>query len=423
MNAGSEADHKSEAPVVIVGAGLAGLACACRLADAGVKISVYEASDRVGGRVATDQVDGFRLDRGFQVFLTAYPEAAGLLDYEALQLRPFYPGALIQIGRSRFRFADPWRHPLAGLIGLRSPIANLRDALRIARMRAAALRDYSGQDEKNPPTTLEYLRRFGLSDRVIDRFFRPFFAGVFLERALRTPGSFFRFVFSMFARGLATLPADGMQAIPRQLAARLPADSLHLNAAVESISGNCVRLACGDTLHARAVVVATDADAAQRLVPETRDVEWNGGTTVYFSSPISPIGENILLLNGNGRGLVNHVCVPSDVSARYAPPGASLVSVNTIGIPSIDDPELVRCILDELRDWFGDIVDRWELLRVYRIPRALPVCRPQSISPMNDGKPGSPFLCGDYLEGPSINGALAGGRKSANAVLSCLARA
>lgn len=416
----SEHDRAADKPVVIVGAGLAGLACARHLSEAGVTVMVIEAADRVGGRVATDEVHGFLLDRGFQVFLTAYPEAADLLDYDALQLRPFYPGSLIQVGRRRYRFADPWRRPLASLAGLLSPIAGLSDAVRIAGLRAAALRSGNARSKERPLATLEYLHQFGLSERVIDRFFRPFLAGVFLERGLQTSSSFFQFVFSMFARGLATLPACGMREIPAQLAAGLPASSIRLNSTVECIESSRVQLACGDSVEASAIVVATDADAARQLVHRLPPVAWNSATTIYFATPSSPIRENILVLNGNGSGLVNHVCVPSDVSSHYAPADAALISVSVVGITDFDDVELGRRVIDELRTWFGNPVDAWELLRVYRIPRALPATwtRPDWNSPAAEHK--KLFLCGDYLEDPSINGALASGRKVATAVLNAL---
>jgi phytoene dehydrogenase-like protein len=406
--------------VAVVGAGLAGLACARRLGEAGVPVRVFEAQDRVGGRVGTDRIDGFRLDRGFQVFLTAYPEAARLLDYKALMLRPFYPGALVQLEKRRYRFADPWRRPLASLQALCAPIAGLSDAMRIARLRAAALGSREPSDPAASTATREYLGQFKLSKRVVDRFFRPFFGGVFLETELQTPSSFFRFVFSMFARGSAALPAEGMQAIPQQLADNLPRGTVRLGAPVASVGPRGVRLASGEAIDCRAAVIAADAESARRLVPGLPTVSWNSTTTMYYTAPRSPISESILVLNGMGRGLVNHVCVPSDVSDQYAPAGSALISVSIIGVPDFDDNELNRRVKDELRGWFGQSIAGWTLLRVARIARALPAsCTPPPASLW--GPAGERIvLCGDYLEDPSINGALISGRKAANAVLQML---
>ncbi len=406
-----------EPPVVIIGAGLAGLACARHLVRAGVGVQLLEAADAVGGRVRTDEVAGFRLDRGFQVFLPAYPEAAAVLDYVALQLRPFYPGALIQCGARRYRFADPWRRPLASLSALLSPIATASDALRIARLRSAALSSAAARNAADSIATCDDLRQFGLSERVIERFFRPFFGGVFLERELQTPSWFFRFVFAMFASRGAALPANGMQAIPEQLAAELPAATVRLNTPVASVEPGRVHLASGETVACAACVVATDAHSAGRLVSRGPSVRWNGTTTVYYAAPRSPVREGILVLNGMGPGLVNHVCVPSDVAGQYAPEGRTLVSVSIIGVPDLDDAELSRRVVEELRGWFGEGVAEWERLRVYRIAHALPRISAATPAAASSAIPDGVYLCGDYLEDPSINGALVSGRQAAAAVL------
>lgn len=403
----------SDAPVVIVGGGLAGLSCARTLHQAHVPFVLLEASARVGGRVATDEVDGFLLDRGFQVLLDAYPEARQVFDYEALQLRPFFPGALVQLGGRRHRFADPWRRPLTSLAGLAAPIFGLADAWRIAQLRRAARRD--PDPTGTGPSTAEYLQQRGLSERVIERFFRPFFGGVFLDRDLLTSSAFFRFVFSMFSEGSATLPAHGMKALPEQLAANLPAGSVRLNAPVAGVEQRVVRLANRETIAAEAVVVATDADTAGRLLGTGRTITWNATTTLYFAAPQSPLGEGILVLNGNGHGRVNHVCVPSDLSRNYAPDGQALISVSVIGIATEDDESLERAIQSELRAWFGQLVNGWRLLRIYRIAQALPRTEPRraaETSPQN-----GVLTCGDYLQDPSINGALRSGRQAAEAIL------
>lgn len=411
----SAAEHSE--PVVIVGAGLSGLACAQFLHQAGIPALICEASDRVGGRVATDKVDGFQLDRGFQVFLTAYPEARRFLDQTALDLHAFYPGALVQVGRKRYCFADPWRRPFAGLQSLFAPVANLSDSFRIARLRGSVVAD---PQTAWPGTTQDYLTSCGLSQRVIDRFFRPFFGGVFLESELRTPAHFFRFIFAMFARGSAALPARGMHAIPQQMADSLPPGSIRLNTAATSVAPDHVQLASGETVLARAVVIATAADQLRKLQPSTEISEWNSTTTVYYDAPRSPLARPILLLNGDGEGIVNHVCVPSDVARGYAPPDRALVCISILGIPDENDSALDRRVRSELTTWFGSIVDAWRLLRVYRIPHALPRMKPMPTSPSlcRNGI----FCCGDHLESPSSNGAMASGRHAAEAVLLTLGK-
>jgi phytoene dehydrogenase-like protein len=204
-------DHR----VLVVGAGLAGLCCAERLADHGLAPLVLEAAEDVGGRVRTDEVEGCLLDRGFQVLLTAYPTAREVLDYQALHLQPFEPGALVRCGGRFHRVADPWRRPFAALQGVFGPIGSLSDKLRVAALRRrvlqGAVRDLFERPER---TTMAALREAGFSTAMIDRFFRPFLGGVFLDTKLETSSRMFEFVFRMFASGDVAIPARGMQAIP-----------------------------------------------------------------------------------------------------------------------------------------------------------------------------------------------------------------
>ena len=251
---------------VVIGAGLAGLSCARRLAAGGLDVRVLEASDGVGGRVRTDDVNGFQLDRGFQVLLTAYPEVQEVLDYVTLDLRAFYAGSLIRSSGAFHRLADPWRHPWDALRGLFGPVGGLWDKLSVAGLRRRVLSRelhelFAGSEE----SSITFLRTFGFSDAMIERFFRPFLAGVFLESELQTSSRMLQFVFAMFAAGDAALPAAGMEAIPRQLAARLSADRIRLKAEATRIDGTAVWLASGERLQARAIdYLSTHALAGHR---------------------------------------------------------------------------------------------------------------------------------------------------------------
>ena len=236
-----------ERDVVVVGAGLAGLCCARRLAEAGVDVLVLEASDGVGGRVRTDTVDGFLLDRGFQVLLAAYPEARRVLDYSALELRPFYPGALVHTGGRFHKVADPWRHPFDAVGALFSPVGTIADRARIVSLRHhVTAGTWDCLAERPERTTLEALRRAGLSNAIIDRFFRPFIGGVLVGRELGSSSRMFEFVFRAFALGDICLPARGMGAIPDQLHAALPAEAVRLGARVERVEDGTVVLSGGE---------------------------------------------------------------------------------------------------------------------------------------------------------------------------------
>jgi phytoene dehydrogenase-like protein len=406
--------------VIVVGAGLAGLCCARELTHHGIDVRVLEKSDAAGGRVRTDEVDGFLLDRGFQVLLTAYPEARRMLDYERLGLRPFYAGALVRRHGGFTRLADPLRHPLDAARSLRTGPGSLLDKLRVARLRRRLSRASLNEVLEAPQvTTAEALRMEGFSHDMVDGFFRPYLSGIFLDPELETSSRLFAYVFKLFAQGEATLPAAGMQAIPRQLAESLPAAAVRLGATVESVDGHGVILAGGERLEAGAVVLAADGPEAARLTAGVKAPGARATTCIYFAAARSPLGEPILVLDGEGRGPVNDLCVPSDVAPSYAPPGAALVSATILGIPSLGDDGLEAAVRTQLRGWFGAQVDGWRRLAVYRIPFALPaqppsvLAAPRRATRIGDGL----FVCGDHRDTASIQGAMASGRRAAAAVL------
>lgn len=409
----------------VVGAGLAGLACALRLEEAGLSTVVLEASDAAGGRVRTDAVDGFLLDRGFQVLLTAYPEAQRVFDYERLDLRELYPGALVHAGGRLHRLADPFRRPFDALASARSPVATLADLPRLARLRARAR---AGTLEsvfaRRETTALEALRSLGLSPRVVERFFRPFLGGVFLDRELSTSSRMLDFVTRMFSLGYAALPARGMGALPEQLAEALPAGSLRLGEAVDAVESGAVRTAAGERIAARAVIVAADGSAAARLLPAVEEPRWRSTACLYFDAPEPPVEGPILVLDGGGEGPVNNLCVPSSVAPGYAPAGRALVCASVIGSPVLSDGELEAAVRAQLRGWFGAVVDGWRHLRTYRIEHALPAREPPSLEPRDRTVRLGPglFVCGDHRESASIQGALVSGRRAARAVVEELAR-
>jgi len=416
---------QSSTSVAIVGGGLAGLSAARRLTEAGVGCTVFEAGDRVGGRVATDEVDGFLLDRGFQVFLTSYPEAQEILDYDELELDEFLSGSLVRWSGRMYTVADPWRQPLEGMKSLFTPVMRLGDAPRLARLRQEALeRSRAGTAAEQDESTLRYLKRLGLSSEVIDRFVRPFFSGVFLDPELATSRSLFDFVFAMFATGRATLPARGMAAIPKQLRAGLPPETVRTNTPVRRVRPGAVELDSGEEIRASNIILATDATQAALLSPIRPRVTWHGCTTIYFAADRPPFTEPVLVLNGDGpaSGPVNHLAVASNVAPSYAPPGAALISVTSLGVPATGESGLVDHARQQLTGWFGSAVRSWRHLRTDRIVHALPAYR-LSRAP-NAGAAErvdeTVFACGDYLENPSINGAMLSGRRAADQVLARL---
>ena len=408
-----------EAPVIIVGAGMAGLSCAVHLQAAGLNLRLIDSSDGVGGRVRTDVVDGFLLDRGFQVYLDAYPETGALLDLKALDLRAFEPGALVFDGKRLERLMDVFRRPTSAWASLTAPIGGFIDKLRVGLMRTQILGSKLEQiANREDRTTESYLRGRGFSEAVIDTFFRSFYGGIFLESELRTSSRMFEFTFKMFGQGSATLPAKGMGEIPKQLAARLPLDSITLNQKVVSLDSHSVTLSSGEQTHGRAVVLATNAAAVGSLLPELKESmpDWRSVTNLYFCAPSSPIKESIICLNGSGEGVVNNVCALTDASPDYSPDERALISVSVLGLHP--EESLPGKVQQELMGWFGECVGEWSHLRTDLIPKALPEQAPSA----QKDKVGfiqhnGIYVCGDHATSASIEGAVISGKHVAEAIL------
>lgn len=403
----------TEVDTVVVGAGLSGLCAARRLAAAGIDVVVLEAGPAVGGRVATDVVDGFLLDRGFQVYNTAYPESARVLDHDALDLRAFTPGALVRRGDRLHRVADPRRRPLAAPGTVLAPIGSPLDKARIALLAGRdALLPASRLELASESTTYEALRRRGLSDAVIDRFLRPFLAGVFLEGELETSSRFFDLVWRTFARGAVCVPAGGMRRIPDQLEARLPVGTVHRGVTVTTVGTGQVVTPEG-TVRARSVVVATDPVTAAALLPGLPVPRMNTVTTVYHAAPEPPVREPILVLDGEDRSPIVNSVVLTNAAPSYSPDDRALVSTSVLGLDPPDDATLRR----ELERLYGVSVGDWETVATVRVPGALPAAPP----PLDLRQPvdlgGGLFVAGDHRDTPSIQGAMVSGRRAATAVL------
>jgi phytoene dehydrogenase-like protein len=405
--------------VIVVGAGVSGLVAALELRRRGFSVQVLEASDDIGGRVRTDLVDGFLLDRGFQVLLTAYPEARRCLDFKSLDLREFEPGAVVHRNGRFHTITDPIRRPRKMLPSAFAPVGTLNDKLLIAKLRTEVLKAEIDTTLGAPEvTTLADLRGFGFSDKIIERFFRPFLGGIFLDPSLATSSRMFRFVYRMFSQGLAAIPNGGMRAIPRQLASHLSEGSIRLNAPVQHVWEGGVRLESGEELFAAAVVVASSPKQAALLLPQANIRKaMRGVRCLYFAAADPPIGGRYLVVNGDGEGPINNLCVPSVIAPGYAPRGYHLVSVTALHEPLSED-HLIRDVREQLLHWFGVPANGWEFLRGYHIEQALPdqslehggvaMCAVRAQHGL--------YVCGDHCGTASLNGAMLSGRRAAEAV-------
>jgi phytoene dehydrogenase-like protein len=400
--------------ITIIGAGISGLTAAVYLHQKGYKIQIIEASDRAGGRIKTDLIDGFRLDRGFQVLLTEYPETKALLDYKKLNLKRFLPGATVLYDGGQFEIADPFRRPTAIFATLFAPVGSLKDKINTFFLKNKLVNISITKLFKQPEIeTIAQLKKYGFSPKMIDRFYKPFFSGIFLENDLKTSSTMFDFVMKMFSEGDAAIPELGMEEIPKQLVAMLPENTIQYNLKVTSIENEKIICEYGQVLETDKIIIATEAiGLASDYITKTKQ-NFNQVTNVYFEAKIAPTKKAVVVLNAStNKKWVNNLIVMSNVSNKYGPTGKVLISISYNGIPTIDDATLAENMKTELKQWYGNQVSAWKMLKTYRIKYALPNQEkvanevPNSELKINENL----FICGDYLLNGSINAAMKSGR-------------
>ena len=436
---GPSPDDGTAERVLVVGAGLAGLTCARLLHQHDVPVSVLDAADQPGGRVRTDQVDGFLLDRGFQVLLAAAPQAQELLDYERLELCRFRPQVAL---RHRGRFttvADPFQ--TQGLRGRGIGLGDRRDLAGLCRrVTRGTLEELLARPETS---AAEALAAAGVSEALVRRLLRPLLGGLLLDPDLGMSSRLLEFTVRLLVDGDLALPAHGMGAIPAQLAAGLPPEVLQLDRRVTAVAPGSALLASGERLTGRAVVVATDGPAAAALLDGLPAPGSLRATTVYFAAEDAPVDAGVVVVDGDHDGPIAQVWVPSLVAPAYAPDGAHLIAVTVLGEDAARPPaELESALLAQLADWFGAGVVGWRQLASYHLPHALPAQPPGSLDPparparladdpASAGAAGAAeqrrrawprvYLCGDHRDLAGHHGAMASGRRAAQAVLDDLA--
>jgi phytoene dehydrogenase-like protein len=404
--------------VVIVGAGLAGLTCAQDLTRAGIDCCILEASHSVGGRVRTDNVDGFLLDRGFQILLTAYPQVQQRLDIEALELGYFEPGVLVRTRHGFHRVADPLRRPTQILSTIAAPIGTLADKVRTGRLVLDVRRHSVSELLRRPDTTTaQRLAEAGFSDRIIESLWQPLFAGIQLDPDLAVSSRRFDVILRMLAIGATGVPRLGMGAIPEQLASTLPEGTVQLGTRVERLEGTVVVLDDGRQLQARAVVVATEGPAAHRLLAgRVDDPGSSAAACVWFAAPVAPRHGPLLILDGASSGPAKNVAVMSEVSASYAPPDCALIAAAVPG-PDALAANVANGVREQLARWFDSGTTDWQHLRTDVIVHGQPAQHPPLNPKQRVALGGGVFVCGDHRDTASIQGAMYSGERTASAVL------
>lgn len=400
---------------VIVGAGLAGLTAAYYLHQSGMNYTLLEASDRVGGRVKTDTVDGYLMDRGFQVFLTEYPEAKKVLDYNQLNLKSFAPGAVLLRANGKTDYiGDPMRKLSSLLPTLTSSAATVADKIKILKTKnqvtQKSIAEIFGSEEISTMDALK--NEYGFSDRVIREFLQPFYAGIFLENNLSTSRRMFDFVFQMFSKGDAAIPELGMEEIPKQIAAHLDQEKIICNTKVTDVKGNIVHLHNGDTILADHIILATEATGLSQNFAKTKS-NFRSTINMYFAADKAPFKQNAIALNGNPNALVNNLVCMSKNAKSYAT-SEELISVSlkeNVDIKS-GTPEKIK---SELTQWIPS-AKNWKHLSTYNIKYALP--DQTQINNANIIEVSNKMtIIGDHVMNGSINAAMKSGRLGAERVM------
>ncbi|GAA3043533.1 NAD(P)/FAD-dependent oxidoreductase [Streptomyces lactacystinicus] len=418
------ARRPSDPDVVVVGAGLAGLAAARALTGHGLTVQVLETTDRIGGRMATREQDGFRLDDGSHLLNTAFPELRRTLDLDRLDLRPLALGVLVHSAGRRYRAGDP-QLTVARQAAARSPLGSPLDKARLAGRLGRLAATPVGRLQARPATTAaRALTGHGLAQRTVDGFLRPLLSALLSDPALGTSSRVADLVLRSYARGRLCLPAAGIAAVPAQLAAALPAGTVRTRVRVTSIAADGVETAAHGRIGAQAVIVATDARSAAELLPGLRLPDFHPVTTFYHAADAAPLGEAVLLLDGdrpNGHPpLVSHSLVLSELHPSYAPAGQSLIATTVLGRRAFDvggPAGLEPAVRTRLAELYGGSTSGWQFLGVRHVPDALPAMPP----PHNPRRPvrllAGLYVAGDHRDTSTVQGALVSGRRAAQAVL------
>ncbi len=408
---------------IIIGAGLAGLTCAKVLSERGAEVVVFEASDGVGGRVRTDERDGFLLDRGFQVYFTSYPVSKRHLDHAALDLKSFDPGAIVRRGSEESVLSDPLRDPRSLVPSLLADAATFSDKLRTLALVTGSLSEgavTAGEMDGVDSSSLDYLRSYGFSERIIGDFYRPFYGGIFLDRSLSTSSRVLRFTFKMLATGSTTVPALGIGEIPKQLASHLSLDVMRTDSPVARLLWDEDRVVgvevAGEEHEADAVVVATEAPEAGRLAGVAAPEGAVGQVCVYYAADKVRSGKKIVL-NAEDGGFLNNTVEISAIAPSYAPRGQHLLCAVALEGFDLPDQEVYRRGVEDVTRWYPEADLR--PLAIYRVPYAQFDQPPGVYRWLPENRTNTPglVLAGEYTEDSSINGSMLSGEKAAGAVM------
>ena len=398
--------------IYIIGAGISGLIAAYELEQEGYRPIIIDQTDDVGGRVKTLNEKGYALDLGFQVLLSAYPLANRYLDMDKLDLCYLESGALVYADSKSYLIGDPLRNWKVLGPTLMADIGTIRDKLKILqlnqRLKHKSLKEIFESPER---TTQEYLIEFGFSSKIVDRFFKPFFAGIFLEPDLRTSSRMFEFVYKMFGEGYATIPKLGIGEISNQLKSKLRHTQFIFNCEVEKVTNEHIFIHSGDKKPHDGVIIATNASS---LLPGLKDQEvaWKGCMCLYFEVDQTNIPDKTIALISEPGNYANNLYAYKDLGT-----GKTILSVTTLKHSKKSDKEIIDTIVAEVKKYAGS--SRVNYIHHYTINQALPDVQDlrMTAEPADSEVLENVFLAGDYLLNGSLNAAMESGRLAAQGVV------
>ena len=410
---------KQDYKIHIIGAGVSGLISARVLEDEGYSPVIIEAPDRVGGRVKTDLIEGYQLDHGFQVLLTSYPAAQKYLDFEALELQEFLPGATIFSNGRAKTLGDPLRNISLLLPTLFSGIGTFSDKIKILKLNMLLSKtSLSEIFEKNEKTTFQYLKDFGFSEEMIAQFFTPFFAGIFLEPKLDTSSRMFEFVYKMFGEGFAALPKAGIEAIPKHLKDNLKLTTFQFNTKVKSVEDTKILLENGTELESHFTIIATEPSAIVSQLT-TQKTKWKSCNTLYFETSSRTIKKPLIGLIANKDALINNIFYHTSLESESVGK-QELLSVTVVKEHGLSEEALKLQVQKELQELCG--IDSPRFIKQYFIPKALPDLKglQYEMHPSETRLSESVFLAGDTQLNASLNAAMISGERAALNIIQTL---